>query len=326
MLNLFSALETFQVDQDYVLATVIQTQGSTYRKAGTLMLLDSALNYFGLISGGCLEGDIQEHTKAVLKEKSDKLIHYDMRGEEDLIWGMGLGCDGAIDLLLKYLPANEGHFQFFDILKSIQQGTQHVLSLSLSPPFEFSFNRIHPDNTNQTSVKLTDSTIEIPLKPPLRILVCGASPDVPPVAGLAKQLGWQTTIIDHRPDFIQPGNFPMADKVTLVKRNQWDNFDLTNFDAAIIMTHQFERDEEYLKRLLTTDLNYIGLLGPVARRDKLLANIGTTFANHEGRVFGPVGLDIGADSPETIALAIISEIQAVKAQKSVGFCYQDENR
>ena len=321
MLNLFSALESFQADQDYVLAIVTSTQGSTYRKSGTLMLIDSALNYYGLISGGCLEGDIQEHSKQVLSDKKDNLIHYDMRGDEDLIWGMGLGCDGAIDVLLKFLPCAENHLNFFDTLRETAQGTYHRLDLDLNSTYPLSFQESRLDTVSQTNNRLS-----IPLRPPLNILICGASPDVPPVAALARQLGWKTTVIDHRPDFVKPEHFPFANQVALVKRSQWSDFELTQFDAAIVMTHQFERDEDYLRKLLTSEIEYIGLLGPIARRDKLLGNLNTSFQQHEGRVFGPVGLDIGADSPETIALAIIAEIQAVRAKKSVGFCYQDDTR
>lgn len=321
MLNLLSALESYDPKHDYVLAIVTSTQGSTYRKAGTLMLLDSHLNYFGLISGGCLEGDIQEHTKEVLTKKIDKLINYDMRGDEDLIWGMGLGCDGAIDVLLKYLPAESNHLDFFDALTSINQGKHRKLTINMRADYQLVLEPGRLDN-----VLSSESTLTIPLIPPVNILICGASPDVPPVAALAKQLGWKSTVIDHRPDFVKPEHFPLANNVQLVKRSQWSNFDLSRFDAVIIMTHQFERDQDYLNRLLTSEIEYIGLLGPTARRDKLLKNLDTNFERHEGRVFGPVGLDIGADSPETIALAIIAEIQAVRAKKSVGFCYQDKTR
>ncbi|MCW9017469.1 MAG: XdhC family protein, partial [Kangiellaceae bacterium] len=166
----------------------------------------------------------------------------------------------------------------------------------------------------------------IPLVAPLNLLICGASPDVEPVTSLANQLGWKTTVIDHRKEFARCQLFPAANNVLHIKRSEWKSFELVQFDAAIIMSHQFERDQDYLARIINSQINYIGLLGPRKRRNKLLSEIGAEFSQLEGRVFGPIGLDIGADTPETIALAIIAEIQAVKSNKKVGFCYQDETR
>ncbi|TQV85045.1 XdhC family protein [Aliikangiella coralliicola] len=349
MLNLLTSLKNFDQNSDYVLAVILDTQGSTYRKTGAMMLLNSSLDYWGLISGGCLEGDIQQHSAEVFKQKKDKILHYDMRGDEDLLWGMGLGCDGAINVLLKYLPATENHLGFFEILNRVSAGQDHLLiidrvsinSASASEsPLHNSFSylalkkrqaTIKIDNQEVTIasapwLEKSSQQLVIPFNAPLNILICGASPDVPPVTSLAQQLGWQTTIIDHRKDFASAGNFPAAHKVVHVKRSQWETFELENFDAVVVMSHQFERDQAYLSRLIDSPVQYIGLLGPSKRRDKLLEECGTAFADHEGRIFGPVGLDIGADSPETIALAIVAEIQAVKTKKDVGFCYQDKTR
>ena len=336
MLNLLNALNTFSPETDYVLAIITNTQGSTYRKAGTLMLIDSELNYWGLLSGGCLEADIQQHSKTVFKNQKDHNLGYDMRGEDDLVWGMGLGCDGAIEVLLKYLPADKNHFGFFEVLQKTSSGQDHLIVLNSDN--SLSFNAIEK---HHTQIKLKTGAIDLPVKPvrlesskqlliplnaPLNILICGASPDVPPVTALAHQVGWKTTVIDHRREFAQRCLFPQADQVLHIKRSEWADFVLSNYDAAVIMTHQFERDQEYLSRLLPSQIDYIGLLGPSKRRDNLLKECETEFSQQQGRVFGPVGLDIGADTPETIALAIIAEIQAVQAEKDVGFCYQDKTR
>lgn len=338
MLDLLSSLKTLSPQKDYVLAIITTTKGSTYRKTGTLMLIDSHLNFWGLLSGGCLEADIQQHCETVFNSKKDHKIGYDMRGEEDLLWGMGLGCDGAIEVLLKYLPSEMNHFGFFEVLQHVSKGQDHLLTLNLTGAHELSFCAIEK---HQTQIRLQQKTYDVPPKPrlleksqqlliplnaPLNILICGASPDVPPVTAIASQLGWQTTVIDHRKEFAQPNHFPYADRVCQIKRSEWQDFDLCLYDAAVIMTHQFERDQDYLSRLLPSPVSYIGLLGPSKRRDQLLQECETQFSQHQGRVFGPVGLDIGADTPQTIALAIIAEIQAVQAEKDVGFCYQDETR
>lgn len=323
MRSILQALDNFEQQQDYVVAIIIDTGGSTYRKSGAMMLVDKQLNYWGLLSGGCLEGDILVHCESVFSDSKDQVLEYNMRDESDMLWGMGLGCDGEVSILLKYLPANSQHFDFFSNLKKLNNGTCLNLSIDRNNNHHIRFEE--QCNTNE---KMTESNHQlcIPLKAPHHLLICGGSPDVPPVTAIAHQVGWKTTVIDHRQNYANKNKFPFSNSVQLVKRSDWKNFDLRGFDSVIIMSHQFERDQSYLSRLIKSPISYIGLLGPRKRRDKLLEQYGTSFRLHEGRVFGPIGLDIGADTPETIALAIISEIQAVMNDKQVGFCYRDPTR
>lgn len=327
MHNLLSVLESFNPAEDYVLAMITSTQGSTYRKTGAMMLVDPQLHYWGLISGGCLEGDIQQHCAEIFNNKQDKTITYDMRGDDDLVWGMGSGCDGAIELLLKYLPSSHNHFGLFEILQQVKDGNNYQLVVGHDNQLKFQSIEDEGKHQAQTQKAWSNSgELIVPLNSPMNILICGAAPDVIPVTSIAKHLGWKTSVIDHRAEFASKQVFQDATEVTLVNRKQWQSFNLNQFDAAIVMSHHFERDQDYLARLIDSEIPYIGLLGPTARRDKLLAHCSTHFDSHEGRIFGPVGLDIGADTPATIALSIVAEIQAVKAQKQVGFCYQDQTR
>ena len=335
--NLLPSLAEYKPEQDYVLAIVTGTDGSTYRKTGAMILIAQSLNYWGLISGGCLEGDIQENAAKVFQLRADMPLEYDMRGDDDLLWGMGSGCNGAVNLLLKFLPAKNNHLGFFEILHAVNNGKNYLMQVNAAQSNELVFkalaNRPGQSGPGLSDADLTkacwneDQTIlSIPLLAPLNLLICGGSPDVPPVTSIARQLGWKTTVIDHRAEFATHAKFPQADQVALVKRGEWVDYTLDQFDAAVIMSHQFERDQAYLERLIQSEISYIGLLGPSKRRDRLLAECKTHFSAFEGRIFGPVGLDIGADTPQTIALAILAEIQAVRANKQVGFCYQDETR
>ncbi|WP_196140371.1 XdhC family protein [Aliikangiella sp. G2MR2-5] len=333
MLNLLDALENFEVNNDYALAIITKTEGSTYRKAGTLMLIEPNGAYWGLLSGGCLEGDVVENSKQVFGDKKDLKLSYDMRGDEDLLWGLGLGCEGAIDVLVKYLPASDNHLGFFSALKELDRGQDHKLTLQLDANNALHIQPASRAPENQACSPLRDSKwdsdnneLVINLKAPLKLLLCGASPDVVPVTEIAKSLGWKTWVIDHRKALATEKQFPQANQVNHIKRSEWESFSLTEFDAAVVMSHQFERDQDYLTRLLASDIRYIGLLGPRKRRDKLLKECNTDFDHQEGRVFGPVGLDIGAGTPQTIALAILAEIQAVLANKNARFCYQDITR
>lgn len=325
MRSILLALQKFESNRDYVAAIIIDTGGSTYRKAGAMMLVDETLNYWGLLSGGCLEGDILVHCQAVFSQKQDQVIKYNMRDAADMLWGMGMGCDGEVSILLKYLPSKQKHFNFFSSLNQLNNGTDLTLLIDQDNEHQFHFESNHSINGDGDALQ-ADKPLRIPLKSPHHLLICGGSPDVPPVTAIAHQVGWKTTVIDHRRDYADKNKFPFADKVQHIKRSGWSKYDLTSFDSAIIMSHQFERDQSYLTELIKSPITYIGLLGPRKRRDKLLGNYGTDFKAVEGRVFGPIGLDIGADSPETIALAIISEIQAVMNDKQVGFCYRDPTR
>jgi len=319
--SLLKSLEEFNPSNDYVLAVIIDTKGSTYQKTGAMMLIDDELNYWGLLSGGCLEGDICLHSESVFNQKQDQTLNYNMRDEADKLWGMGLGCDGEITVLLKYLPSNQQHLSFFSILDLVRAGSSHYLSIDKDDS-----NQIIYIQTNNIPSKLNDKKHYFLLKAPHHLLICGAAPDVLPVTAIAHQIGWKTTIIDHRAAFADNHLFPLAEDVTHIKRSAWNNYDLSPFDSVVIMSHQYERDQSYLKKLLTSSIKYIGLLGPSKRRDKLLEDCGTHFSEYENRVFAPIGLDIGADSPETIALAIVSEIQAVINNKKTSHCYQDQTR
>ncbi len=320
MFSLLQSLKHFDPQQDYVLAIIIDANGSTYRKPGAMMLINSKQEYWGLISGGCLEGDIVLNSQQVISNQQDLELVYNMRDESDLLWGMGLGCDGEVTVLLKYLPSNAKHLGFFDALNRWQAGQSLFISILANTNNELQVVALDKHSSSQPI------RFGFKLQKPHHILICGGSPDVPPITAIAHQIGWQTTVVDHRPDSAQQSRFPYAESVRLVKRSQWQNFDLSAFDSAIIMSHQFEHDQRYLQTLLASELKYIGLLGPTKRRDKLLENCDSHFSQHHGRVFGPIGLDIGSDSPETIALAIIAEIQAIQNQKKTISCYQDPTR
>ncbi|MGX5173193.1 XdhC family protein [Aliikangiella sp. IMCC44653] len=328
MLNLIDSLKQFEPNKNYVLVIILETHGSTYRKAGTLMLVDETNQYWGLISGGCLEGDIVAHCEDLFKQQEDKIIHYDMRGEDDLVWGMGLGCDGAVNLLLKYLPAKQQHWHFFDGLKWLSQGVNVDLTINTLKPFNLTVepNLEKPKGLVQQRTAIQNNQLHIFLPAVLNVLICGASPDVHPVAQMAQLMGWKVTVIDHRREWLQQPKYFGEATVLQIKKSQWASFKIEQFNAAIIMSHQFERDQQYLAKILDSHIAYIGLLGPSKRRDQLLQACSAQFSNLKGRVFGPVGLDIGADTPETIALAIIAEIQAVRSKKTITSCYQDARR
>jgi xanthine dehydrogenase accessory factor len=159
------------------------------------------------------------------------------------------------------------------------------------------------------------------LAPPVPLLVCGAGHDALPVVRLAHDLGWWVMVADSRPAFATRERFPEADEVFLVEdRDVASKVRIDRDTYAVVMTHNFLHDLEILRGLLTTPAHYIGLLGPRARTEKLLAELEKQGVVLDGaqraRLHGPVGLDTGADSPEEIALSITAEILAVHNRRA----------
>lgn len=318
----------FSIKNSYVLATIIDTRGATYQKMGAMMLITEQGECFGLLSGGCLEADISLHAKQVLLSEKSKIIRYDLSSDADLLWGLGLGCDGAIDILLQPLLIKNNHLGFYQLLCDINaQKTGYFVQnipleilkqLDLSIEFEPFGEFISSKCINYSMIKdkaialqQNSSFIVTPIKPPINLLICGAGPDVVPVAAFAWQMGWQVTLWDHRKMHLQEPSFSKYQRQCI--RAEYSLLeDYSAFDAAIVMTHNLAMDSDYLSKLLTTSekkLSYIGLLGPQSRRDKLLQESGVDSHQVQSRVYAPVGLNLGGRGAEAIALSIISEIQ-----------------
>jgi xanthine dehydrogenase accessory factor len=322
-----------------VLATVVQTIGSTYRKAGAQMLIAADGRSAGLLSGGCLESDLLERARSVLDTKQALVVDYDSRSSDDLLWGLGLGCEGAMRILLSRLDAASGYEPYaFQVrcrqndrtgriaLTVATETDRHPLGLAYrSDALDAAPAALHRMLTDLTHGPATTETVDgatfliTQVERPLRLLILGGGPDAVPLVDIAALLGWHITVRDHRAAYAGAERFPRAHRVehadaasleALVSRER--------FDAAVVMSHHLPSDQRYLAALATCTVPYIGLLGPAPRRMRLLAELGTKAQALEGRLYGPVGLDIGATTPEAIALAIAGEIQAVKAGRQGG--------
>jgi xanthine dehydrogenase accessory factor len=356
-----------------VLATVVRTAGSTYTKAGAHMLIAGDGEYAGLLSGGCLEGDLAEHARAVLSSGSATVVRYDMRGPDDLLFGLGSGCEGAMDVLLQRLDASndwqplqrladawraQRPESLLLVVSSKQSGLPVGAGIFASDaqPFGFdvtvavdpsalqSMQRIVADQRHLSTNRLLPGALpgvdflSLHQPRPTRVVLLGAGPDAQPVALLASLLGWNITVIDHRTHFAQSARFPAAESVlsggatalmTLlssharVETHALDYRSTANrphapaFAAAIVMSHHLATDLAYLQALTLSDIPYVGLLGPATRRQRLIDQLGDSAQRLHGRLRAPVGLDLGANSPETIALSIVAEIQAALAQRAV---------
>lgn len=324
-----------------VLATVVATRGSTYQKAGARMLIAADGEYAGLLSGGCLEGDLAGHAQTVFGTGRPALVRYDNAGDDDLLWGLGSGCEGGLDIWLELLDPAANWEPFSTLVDCHEQREQAACglviesaadtlpagttiwsagrrSLSAGAVVDGLVDRHAVDGTHGAGCGVVELE-----SPPLRLflsgvprrhqlLLLGGGPDARPVVEFAAALGWRVTVVDHRPAYADGRRFAAAHEVLLATPGDLkQRLDLAAFDAAVVMTHHLATDLAALALLATTTIPYVGLLGPAARRQRLLADLGAAQSARFGaRLHAPVGLDLGGRDPASLALAIVAEIQA----------------
>jgi len=336
LLPLFERART--LDQPLVLATVIRTGGSTYAKPGAHMLIAPDGEYAGLLSGGCLEGDLREHARAVAAFGKSRIVSYDLRSTTDQLFGLGAGCEGAMDILLTRVSAGD-HWQPLEYMAgAAQKGEESrvafvTASTNDSVPLGFNF----PDDTVAPNGRVLDASFALlrdaanrarpnmltrlpqldveffvaSTAPPPQLLLLGSGPDARPVAELASFLGWRVTTVDHRASYLVPARFPPGTRlVEVIAAEVAARVRLDDYSAAVVMSHHLDSDLQYLRALAHSSVPYVGLLGPVARREKLLGDLGEDAHRLRPRLRAPVGLDIGGRAPESIALSIVGEVHA----------------
>jgi xanthine/CO dehydrogenase XdhC/CoxF family maturation factor len=330
-----------------VLASVFETEGSTYSKAGARMIINSDGDFQGMLSGGCLEGDLAERARAVLESGKAQTVSYDLGVNDEELWGLGVGCDGLMRIFLQPLLAEHAYAPFEAIARayegddreiavtvlesrSVEPGatlvtagdTVEVFGLSDDDAAEL-LQEARAALTGRASstktVRLGEAKATVllaVLEPRIRLLVLGAGLDAEPVTRFAGELGWRITVVDHRPAYIDNGKFEAAEKVLCCAAEDLsEQVDLSTFDATIVMSHHLASDRKYLAQLSRTEIPYIGLLGPGGRRRRLVAELGNKGMALKDRLHGPAGVDIGAVGPAAIALSIMTEIYGVLASR-----------
>ncbi len=329
--------ERRRAGEPVVLVTVYETHGSTYSKAGAQMLLDGEGRFHGMLSGGCLEGDLALRAAEVVASGSPQVLTYDL-AQDDELWGLGVGCDGLMRVMLQPLTVDSNYEPFNSIAEvyegsvprryalvieadgaDVEAGTSVVESEDGLRAFgvdaaiaEALLGRA--DDVGFTTCPVSDKSVRVlrsTLQPARRVLVLGAGMDAEPVVRMAAELGWRCTVFDHRDTYIERGSFDQAESVICAAADNLETAArLSRFDAAIVMSHHLASDRAYLRQLAATDIGYIGLLGPANRRDRLLADLGEEARGLDGRIHGPAGLDIGGRGAAAIALSIVAEIQS----------------
>ncbi len=362
MKELQDILKTFEQSKNSgqcaAIATLVKAQGSTYRRPGARMLMTSEGEMIGSLSGGCLEGDVFEQAQEVLTSGKPIVVQYDTMSDEDIIWGLGLGCNGIVQILIERLEAENpfNHLAFLtDCLHHRQVGVlATVFHIEGQVKAQVGTRlMVYPDSTVKSNIEDADLVAQIredawkalddsrskvkayPLltgkaevfieviQPPVPLMIFGAGHDAVPLVRLAQELGWYVTVVDSRQADGTRERFLNADEVVLSRpEGISDRIHLYNRTMAVIMTHNYLHDLELLKILLPSAVRYLGILGPKSRTGKLLQDLqeqGITPTEQQlQHLYSPVGLNIGADTPAEIALSIVAEIQAVLGDRSGG--------
>jgi xanthine/CO dehydrogenase XdhC/CoxF family maturation factor len=319
----------------FALAVVVRTRGSTYRKPGALMAIAADGSYAGLLSGGCLENDLAEHARSVIETGRSRIVTCNTGGSDDALWGLGVGCEGAMTILLLRIGPQE-HWQPLAHLAQSQVERRPtavgVVVESSAPELAMGsvlLGRDEPGGRRPTAEarelleRVTQagspdwlecggvSLFALPLALPPRLLLLGGGPDASPIVDLGGRLGWNVTVYDHRPSYAKDAHFPAAHRVVLGRPEALPStLDLGRFEAAVVMAHHLPSDLDYLRALAASPIGYVGLLGPPHRRDRLLADLGAPADTLRERLRAPVGLDLGGRTPEAIALSIVAQIHA----------------
>ena len=291
------------------LATLVRVEGSSYRRPGARLLVMPSGLRVGSISGGCLEDDVVLRAQRVLASGRPETAIYDTTSENDHVWGVGLGCQGVVHIFIERLPAVRPPW-----IKTVGENLRARRATELAIVHggggligTFLAGEL-PVGTAPASVYRQAITA------PPALAIFGAGEDARPLVRLAKEVGWHVTVVDSRPAYATTDRFPKADAVIAAPAIEATRSLATDRSGyAVIMTHRYADDLQLLRQLLPHPLSYLGLLGPRKRTDRLLAQLRTErFVPDEtmlARLHAPIGLDLGGNTPETVALAILAEMQ-----------------
>lgn len=292
--------------QSAAVATLVKLEGSGYRRPGAKLLIGYDGTLAGNVSGGCLEEDLRERGRRAIASGRPEQVHYDTGADENVVWGLGLGCNGKLDVWLQ----------------PFQPGDQANALSTLA-------ERLRDHQPFHLRLNLRDGALDFPaaageqpgyfvetLVPPPDLIVVGAGDDARPLVAMAAGVGFRVTVVDHRKAFLTADRFPSADRLVTARPEAGvGDLPLHADSLVVLMTHAVKLDTAWAQRVAATPARYLGLLGPQARRAEILSHLPESARE---RAYGPAGLDVGAEGAEQIALSILAEALAVRAGRAGG--------
>lgn len=284
----------------WVLGSVVATHGSSYRKAGAMMMFNELGGMCGLLSGGCVEKSLFRQVKQVLATNQPVATQFDASAEAQIAWQMGLGCGGVIDVQLQPVTVANQYQQLPHLLASLDQHRAVCYGISLRGQT----NQYSPHRC-ATSADFLWTTIT----PRRHLVIFGGGVDAVPLVRLAFDLDWQVSVVEHRPGYAQDALFNSHGRCYRVQPDHPDVKNLlASADAAIVMSHNITVDADALRQIYPSAVRYIGLLGPEHRKQRVLQQAGL---HADPRLYGPMGLALGGDLPEAIALSALAQCHQI---------------
>ncbi len=303
------------------LATVIRVRGSAYRHEGAKLLVGEDDAITGNVSGGCLEEDVREVARRVMATGTAERRSYCGGANEIAAWDLGVGCEGEVEILIEPVDgALAGAQSLVDAEGTFVIVTDVARALAFTGATARSFMSgadAAPwigDGTSRLEIREGCELFVDVLAPPPRLLIVSGGDDARHLARLAEAVGFRVVVADHRPSLLAPDRFPPGTRIVetdAARLGERVMLDAQSF--AVVMTHHFADDTAYVRALLQSPVQYIGLLGPRQRTDRILGILRAEGTVEESRIFGPVGLDIGTDGAEQVALAVVAELLAVRS-------------
>lgn len=304
---------------DWVLGTVYKTEGASYRKAGAMMLFNSIGQQFGILSGGCLESDIHIHARQVMESGHAQTLCYDGSDEDDLSFQLGIGCGGTVYIMLQKIHADSEFLHLDKIYHALQKRESCYYYQHIPTALGETFSRFSTVTEPPVQLGLIEEQesqcLVTKIDPEPHLLVVGGGIDARPLVSMAHELGWYVSVWDSRPanarhEFFMNANQILNHPVDTLQHYVMDK----KVNAAVLMTHNIFLDAQALQQLYQAPLQYLALLGPVKRRDKVIAEAQLDLNNFTLPLAAPAGLDLGGELPESIALSILAECHACLKQ------------
>jgi xanthine dehydrogenase accessory factor len=358
IVDVLSAIESLrEKGEQSALATVVAARGSTYRRPGARLLLSESGELIGNISGGCLDNDIRAVANEIMDGAPARVVDFDLTADDEAVWGWGLGCNGALEVfveptgkaveistVLKEALIQRRPVGLVTVLTSEVPNVEPGARLLVNPDgstegtlgsenadkvaVDAALRAMDSGKSARRELELDEGEVSAfveSLEPPLKLLVCGAGEDALPMVRFAAEIGWEPVVIDDRENLLNHERFPEAKEFIHLEdaTKTSASTSIDRFTAAVVMTHNYLRDKDHLTSLFGTDVFYIGSLGPKTRlRRELdeLADEGVEPSDEDKKkIYGPAGLDIGAEGPEEIAWGVVAEIIAVRSGRNAGF-------
>lgn len=315
---------------DWVMGTLIDIEGSSYRRLGARLLINSLGTILGLISGGCLESDLRRQAIRVMQTGRAKTITYDMQDPGSAEWQLGIGCGGKVSILLSQITADNQYLGLEAVYEKLQsrQTLQYWLRIdepsmtynqtdspakAQAPAVDWRVDNAESEGASRSEHQQLSQQrwLLSHIEPDPHLLIFGGGVDARPLAALAAQLGWFITVVDRRVGYAKAEHFPNAQHIIHQAAKTLSGTSLLNkVDAAVVMTHNLTLDAEALQVLTHSPLRYLAVLGPAHRLLRVLEKADLKPGDLPVAIAGPAGLDLGGELPESIALSILAQCHA----------------